>query len=236
MKRTILSAVSAVALLTTAAYAEVPATQNDSGAYVVINGGLSKSSKAKFNDSVNNFSSSLKSKNKAVFGAGVGFRFNDNFRTDLVLNFRNFGADKVSNNFTNATTGATSSYNLNSKFKTVNPMLTAYYDIADLGMFTPYVGAGVGLSFYNAKTTLQLDNHAPTTAVAVSDKRKNKKATFTYQATVGTAVNFSDNVALDVAYKYVNAGKYHVTVSALKGSYKKNLRAHEVTAGLRFSF
>lgn len=58
-----------------------------------------------------------------AIGGGVGYKFNDNLRTDLRVDYAGFGDDDTS--FTTA-------------------LGNVYFDIPTQTMFTPYLGAGLG--------------------------------------------------------------------------------------------
>jgi opacity protein-like surface antigen len=72
--------------------------------------------------------------NNFGIGGGIGYQFNDMFRTDMTLDYAgNYdvgpGAD----------------------LSTTTLLGNAYLDIANDSMFTPYVGAGVGYGWVNGK-------------------------------------------------------------------------------------
>jgi opacity protein-like surface antigen len=65
-----------------------------------------------------------------VFGGGIGYRYNDNFRTDLTVDW----AGKY-----DVAPGASMS--------TLTVLGNLYYDFANDTAFTPYIGAGAGVGF-----------------------------------------------------------------------------------------
>ena len=107
-------------------------------------------------------------------------------------------------------------------FKTKTLMLNAYYDIFTKAGFTPYVGAGIGLSRINAKIE----------DVKASD------TSFAWQAGLGVAYNITDNLALDLGYRYMNYGKANGKWSDDEeaGKVKARLKTNEVLFGLRYTF
>jgi opacity protein-like surface antigen len=70
--------------------------------------------------------------NAFVLGGGVGYQFNDMFRTDLTVDF-------------------TGDYEIapGAEISTTTVMGNAYLDWANDTMFTPYVGAGIGYGWVN---------------------------------------------------------------------------------------
>jgi opacity protein-like surface antigen len=67
-----------------------------------------------------------------VGGGGIGYRYNDNLRTDLTVDF-------------------STKYNVGpgADLSTTTVLGNLYYDWANDSAFTPYVGAGVGYGFAN---------------------------------------------------------------------------------------
>jgi opacity protein-like surface antigen len=78
-----------------------------------------------------------------------------------------------------------------------------YLDVPTGTAFTPYVGVGAGYSF-----------------------RENAKDGAALAASAGVAVDLSQNIAVDVGYRYL----HHVAKSA------RDPKEHQIRAGLRFSF
>lgn len=117
----------------------------------------------------------------SVFGeAGIGYRFNKNFRVDFTSSFHDSYAlteDPVQtyvalrevpgpedSNLAGANTTLRNFYNVTRtdevqmKQQSTN-MVNFYYDIANESKFTPYVGAGVGITYVNTEhTTLESAN------------------------------------------------------------------------------
>jgi outer membrane immunogenic protein len=164
------------------------------------------------------FGSDIKiKKNKtAVLGFGLGYKFNEYFRSDLNLQFRNLKTE--SKDFTPAIK--------NTAFTT---MLNGFVDLPTGTMFTPYGVVGVGMS--NIK---KADN----TLLAVSGnhitfKTKNKTS-FAWNAGLGVNTKIQDSVSLDLGYKFVNVGKIKFKVADTSKTSK--IQAHELAAGVIFSF
>lgn len=85
---------------------------------------------------------------------------------------------------------------------TLTVMGNAYFDWANDTAFTPYVGAGVGYGW--------VENNPNGVAVGVA---------------AGVAVDLSDNLALDVGYRFRD-----IMASG------PDVKEHQLTAGMRFSF
>jgi opacity protein-like surface antigen len=78
-------------------------------------------------------------------------------------------------------------------------MLNVYYDFLSLNpILQPFVGAGIGYGWFQAN----LNSAAPS---LISYDAHN--ATFAYQGTAGITLNFAENYALNLNYRYVGTLK-----------------------------
>lgn len=74
-------------------------------------------------------------------------------------------------------------------------MANLYFDFPEfLSAISPFIGGGIGYSFIN----INLNGDSPLGFVSIS---ANKNA-FTYQGTAGLTYNFSENYAINAAYRY----------------------------------
>ena len=239
MKRTLTCAFGAFALLSSAAMAEAPG--DDSGMYLAINGGISKSPRSRINDSLRHFSKTMKSSSKPVFGGGIGYYFDENFRADIMLNYRNLANKTIHTGYVN-TDGIKIAYTGKAKVNSLNPMLTLYYDLGDMGVFTPYIGAGAGMARNKSSVTLVTTDSLDGQNIVnpFTNHTSKAKTNVAYQLTAGSAINLSENFDLDAAYRYLYAGHYKQGMIDPINSdlivYTKRLKAHELTLGLRYSF
>jgi opacity protein-like surface antigen len=145
-----------------------------------------------------------------AFGGQVGFGayLPNNFRVDLTVGFleasvkgKGVVISKVS-------------------VKSIPVMFNAYYDIADVNGFTPYVMAGAG--FVKNNTKLQV------AALNRSGSMSGPKSDFGWNAGAGVAYNLTNEVAIDLGYKYSDLGK--------TAKSKAKLSVHQALLGLRYSF
>ncbi len=122
-------------------------------------------------------------------GGGIGYRYNDNFRTDLTVDWNgkyNIGA------------GA--------DLSTTTVLGNLYFDWANTSAFTPYLGAGIGYGWANFSPG-------------------SNDSGLAYGLAAGVAVDLTDNVALDVGYRFRD-----IMISG------PDPKEHIVSAGIRFSF
>lgn len=102
-------------------------------------------------------------------------------------------------------------------------MLNGYFDIDNPTVFKPYVGAGVGMAKVKTKASFINENDEP-----VSDSISKNK--FAYSLMAGVGAEVAKNVTVDVGYRYTDYG----TMS--KDGYKHDTKAHQILAGVRYSF
>ena len=214
MKKTLLlcSVVSMVSL----------AAQADKDMYVRADAGLSIQA-TKMNNS-SPYNNGTKFKNSPVFGVGIGYQVSKDIRAEISLQHRAF---KYNNTASSTTT--------KQKTKSYAAFLNGYYDFNNDSSFTPYLTAGLGVSRNKAGDATSTDN-LPSTET-YSGKSSNNIA---WNVGLGSKVSVSENIDLDVAYRYVNLGKIKKfsdsTPSSDSAGSALKLRAHELTAGLVYKF
>lgn len=109
-------------------------------------------------------------------------------------------------------------------FHTKTVMLNAYYDIFKNNGFTPYIGAGVGLSHNKVKLA--------DSTVTESDN------SLAWQVSAGVTYDVCDNMAIDVGYRYMDYGSVRkkVIIEDTHYTLKSKLKTNEVLVGVRYSF
>jgi outer membrane protein OmpA-like peptidoglycan-associated protein len=172
--------------------------------------------------------------NSVIFGAGVGYRFSPIFRTDLTVDY----LPSLQLKGRNATTNTSNKGDIDSLVGLVN----GYVDINGLlpgvfGPFQPYVGAGIGLA-RNVLGTQTLNASGVTGTLSGAEH-----TSFAWGATAGVGYSLTQNLTLDVGYKYIDAGSMRTGQRLVSGGVvsnqlagKADLQAHTVTVGLRFAF
>lgn len=171
----------------------------------------------------------------AIVGAGVGFKVLPFLRTDVTVSYRpgySFAAPPTPIE-PPGTTGR-------GDVKTLAALVNAYYDFPTFAGFTPYVGGGVGLARNQVGTTTLSSNADGSTVATLSGATTTQ---FAWQASVGVAYSVLPAVALDIGYRYFDAGEGRSgsTVTSALGSasfpvQRGNIRAHEIQAGIRVGF
>lgn len=207
---------------------------------------------------------SFKLKGGAAYGVGVGYRFNEMFRTDATLDF--FRANI--NGRTNCTSYVKSAHGLNpvednchyEDASTANiwtAMANAYVDLPKVGAVTPYLGAGLGAAYvkYGNWDTRQVCSDFTTRNCDYqSDKGGLDSWRFAMGLMAGVSYDLTEQLKFDLGYRYlrINGGKAYgydaddrstnpygnsEGPGATGAQAKDNgFNIHTVRAGLRYEF
>ena len=97
-------------------------------------------------------------------------------------------------------------------------LVNTYYDIKTDTNFTPYIGAGLGVSKIKGKMSV----------AGVSDSMDDNS--FTWQVGGGVSVSIAKNAFLDAGYRYVDYGDIK------ESGVKLEVDAHEFYIGARYAF
>ncbi len=169
-----------------------------------------------------------------MIGAGVGYKFNKHFRTDFTIDYE-FPAEVSAKADCSATCGAPGYSVEKADIDVWTFMLNGYVDIGTWNKFTPYVGAGVGASYVNAKN-INFANPDGSTGQYPSDGNWN----FAWALMAGAAYEISPNWHLDGGYRYLNIGNGQSATFTTAGQTTRikyeDLQAHEFRLGARYTF
>lgn len=124
------------------------------------------------------------------------------------------------------------------ELRTQSLMLNGYYDFKNTTKFTPYLSAGLGVSriendistnpeMFNSSEHISTD-----TSEHISTDTNNN---FAWTAGAGVAYQVTKDVALDLAYRYVDAGEIETSLS-LDGATSADLISHDYSLGIRYNF
>lgn len=143
---------------------------------------------------------------------GLGCALWYNFRIDGILGYRS-GADMQE-----AFGG------LDGDVSTFYGFVNLYYDIFTWGRVTPYVGGGVGFARHSINNISLPPNVA-----------EGSNTQFAWNLQGGVAVAVTNNLSLDVGYRYTDWG------DAVSGAdpdtlHVDNIHSHDLRVGLRWSF
>ncbi|MCK1745679.1 porin family protein [Bradyrhizobium sp. 139] len=178
-----------------------------------------------------------------LFDLGVGYRFNNWFRADVIGQYRGkanlHGSDSVI--LGAADVEANNYYGSKSEWVV---MANAYVDLGTWWCITPFIGAGVGGS-YNKLSGFQ-DNGVRYTAGALSNSvtyfGDNGKWNFAWAAHAGLAYKVNPGFTVELAYSYMNLGDaapgnfraFDGSISGPSTIKVKDITSHDVKLGVRW--
>lgn len=175
-------------------------------------------------------------------GGGVGYRFAPVFRADFTLTWRPlFDLDGT------ATRAGTPDRSFQADVSSVSGMFNGYVDIAGflpkgkLGIFHPYVGAGIGFAVNSID---EIKAQSPFAPNLIETSPSGTTANFAWMIGFGTGIHAGNGIIVDLGYKYIDLGSFTSDAGqACAGAACRNidaitgdLAAHELSVGVRFGF
>ncbi|MCR6630527.1 MAG: outer membrane beta-barrel protein [Magnetospirillum sp.] len=167
--------------------------------------------------------------NGGVVDFGVGYQIKPWLRTDVTVAYRGgYSFD-----------GSAGGTPVEEDLRAWTGMLSAYVDVRGLtdrkmGVFHPYVGAGIGASNNHLGRLTAKDGSYSTPGGTETD--------FAWSLTAGTGIMvINKTLMFDIAYRYVDLGQASgdAGLDSFGGPVdgtKTDIQMHEVTAGLRYLF
>ncbi|QQP89238.1 porin family protein [Skermanella sp. TT6] len=162
-----------------------------------------------------------------LWGLGVGYRFDPNFRADITVDWRDRYVVEGS-----------SFSSFDSAVDNRSFMLNAYYDFDQIpivqlpGGFKPYLGAGVGFS----RTSVN-DQVIPGAGGTVASISGSDRTRFSWQGMAGVGYQMTEEFAVDLGYRYAQLGKVRASsTTATTGSIDEDLNVHELVLTARYGF
>ncbi|HEV7310226.1 outer membrane protein [Ensifer sp.] len=183
---------------------------------------------------------------------GVGYQFTDTFRADLTAEYfegRFSGSSLSVAPCAGQGAGTSCALSTGADYSALGLMANAYVDFGTLAGFTPYVGAGLGATRLNWDTAIDratcLAGGGACAGTPVSRSYEGRDSwRFTYALMAGVSYDLSDQLKLDVGYRYSHVADGEMfgfgaeTLAGATGDkgFDDGLSRHEIRAGLRFSF
>ncbi len=153
-------------------------------------------------------------KRKFMMSGALGYRY-DYYRTELEYVWR----DK--NSWDSHYANGSKANDLS--FRSYSIMWNHYIDFAPFNWWTPYVGAGIGFTKMNYKSTTYNDFGEVTDNTAGWNNKPNR---FTWSLGGGLSLKVTNRFNVDAGYRYYDMGSIRWM----------DVNAHEVYAGLRYVF
>jgi len=170
-------------------------------------------------------------------GAGVGYIWSPNWRTDFTVDVHSIMHTEQSGtgNGVFDTVPFTDGY-VQDKTKMMSTilLLNAYYDFRTGTPWTPYIGAGLGFSVNQLTQSFEVASGP----VDYTTSQQSTDVAFAAAAMVGVSYDFSSFFAIDVNYRFLHIGGSQVTLedAELPASTVEigGLNEHQIRAGFRF--
>ena len=143
--------------------------------------------------------------------AGAGCQVTENMRVEVT------GGYRFKSSLTEAFGG------LDANLETYTGFVNAFWDITNYNGFTPYLGGGIGVAY-----------HRLTDVTLPVGSANGSRADLAYNLTAGLSYDLTNNLKMDVAYRYVDLG-----FARSKGATPitvDDLKSHEIKLGVRFQF
>lgn len=181
----------------------------------------------------NDLNGKIKLANKfPLIEAGLGSQLTDSIRTELVFDhyFLFCSEENSSNAFGDA-------FKVSYKTKISDLMLNGYKNIITAGIFTPFVGGGIGISFLHDKATGSGKNSANEVFEILDPVSSQQVHRFAYKITAGVDIKLTDNSTLDLSYNYLNLGRNRPRVlSGQSNMIARDYLVHNLTLAVKFNF
>jgi opacity protein-like surface antigen len=143
----------------------------------------------------------------AIFGGGIGYEWNNWFRTDFTAEYRTKAMFKATGSYTNFCAGGGTCFDVTEgNFSSAVFMANAYVDLGTWWCLTPYIGAGLG-SAYNRITGVQ-DNGINSDGTVGFGYTSGDSAnwSFAWNAQAGVTYNVTNNFKVDLSARYLHLG------------------------------
>lgn len=140
------------------------------------------------------------------YGLGVGYKFNSWLRADVTGEYRSKVSFKGSDFFTYPNGGGSLTDGYSGGYKSWVALANIYADLGTWWCITPFIGAGIGAA--HLQTTGIADVGFTDYGVQSSYFAEGaSKTNFAWAVHAGLAYKATDNLTIELAYRYLNMGK-----------------------------
>jgi len=220
-KTLLLSTALAFALASAPALADETTAPKANGFYAALGMGMSSTNDAEIDFKTLGAKESVELDNDYAVAGAVGYRFSPWVRVEGEIG--HFSGDLGDD------TGLSSA-----SVSIMTYMVNAFVDWKNQSRFTPYLGFGLGVASISsdASETFVVDGTSYTWA---SD---DKGSAFAWQIGAGSSVQITDNIAMDLGWRYLDTTDVTLD-SSLDGTsypFETSLSSHIFRAGVRYEF
>jgi opacity protein-like surface antigen len=158
----------------------------------------------------------------STFLGGVGAGYKSSWlRTDVTVDYRV--------PFKYEGTGATPG-DVSARISAASALFNAYFDFDTWHSLTPYVGGGAGASY------VRVYDYVSAVTPPFSGDTSHTQWNFTWAVMAGVGYTLAPNLMVDLGYRYIDFGDVRTAEDISGQTTFKNVAAHEVRLGLRWSF
>ena len=157
-----------------------------------------------------------------AIGLGAGYKFNSFLRVDVTGDYLDSFSYAAQ-----GSCGPTCFQSTRDNIDRFDGLANAYLDLGNWGGFTPYVGAGVGLSGAHQNDSTNYADGTP------GQQSRHTTYQLAWAAMAGFSYSISSNMLLDVGYRYLDLGRLVVNTPSLP-AVQKDITAHQVRVGIRY--
>lgn len=119
---------------------------------------------------------------------------------------------------------------VSAKMSAWSALFNGYLDLGTWYRLSPYIGGGAGV------VRMHSADYASTVAPPFTAGLTNDQWNFAWAGMAGVGFAISSNLMVDAGYRYINFGDVKSAADAAGYMTFKNIAAHEVRVGLRWSF
>jgi opacity protein-like surface antigen len=200
--------------------------------------------------------------NTTLFGAGVGYQFNNWLRADVTAELRTSASVQGRDTFLFPTGGGSQfgqrqTNNYAGSLSTQVYMANAYADLGTfcpLGCITPFVGAGIGVANHKLSQITDSSVQGPYNIASPSLYSgqtfgfntyfaEKSRTNLAWALMAGVGVDVTKNIKLELGYRYMNMGKAETGYAELSGQAGnapglqmkiKDIDSHDFRLGMRW--
>jgi opacity protein-like surface antigen len=179
-----------------------------------------------------------------LFDLGVGYRFNNWFRMDVIGQWRG-RANFHGSQFTDVFAGVALVDNFSGSKSEAVFMANGYVDLGTWWSVTPFIGAGIGTSYNRISGFRDVgmgDTGGVANPISVVYAADNGKWNFAWALHAGLGYRVTPNVTLELGYSYMNLGdattgansNFAGTATPQFAWTMKDITSHDLKLGVRW--
>jgi opacity protein-like surface antigen len=168
-----------------------------------------------------------------MVGAALGAHFNEWLRAEIEVSGHFHDVEGEA-----ATTPAPTPYDVEGEEDALFALANLWIDLPFGDVFRPYVGGGIGFGRLDLDLTVTTTGGSEFTFIDDADWG------FAYQLGAGVAFSFTENMAIDIGYRYkvINNAEFEIdedsenVIPAVDEDAEKDYKSHNFLVGVRFGF